>query len=116
MAARDIGTITDPDKIFPKIEKSVLPRSNTAPDVEQNTNYEERVMTEMGLVKKSINYTMYLASASLGIMTMILLLQGFRPHGFYIEGGVLATLMPSLSAAAALNALGWIAGKALGNR
>ena len=114
MAARDIDSMTDPEKIVPKIEKSVLPRSHTTPDTEHSSDYDERIITKTGLVKRSIDYTMFLALASLGIIAMSLLLQGFAPHGFYIESDVLVALMPSLSAAAGLNALGWIAGKILG--
>lgn len=114
MAARDIDGITDPEKIVPKIEKSVLPRSHAASDTEHSSDYDEHTITKTGLVKRSIDYTMVLASVSLAIIVLALLLQGFNPYGFHVESDVLATLMPSLSAAAGLNALGWIAGKILG--
>lgn len=114
MAARDIGSITDPEKIVPKIKETMLPRSHTASDMEHSSDYDGHTITKTGLVKRSIDYTMFLATASLGIIVLALLLQGFKPYGFHVESDVLATLMPSLSAAAGLNALGWIAGKILG--
>lgn len=117
MEERDISEMADSDKILPKIEKSVLPRTHTAPgDGEHDEGYDKQAMAETGLAKKSIDYMMYLASASLGIMVMVLFLQGYNIGGFNIDAGALSTLLPSLSVASALNALGWVAGKALGGK
>lgn len=53
---------------------------------------------------------MVLALFGLGVMTAILFLQGFRVGGFYLDAAVLTALIPSVSAAPALRALG------MGNR
>lgn len=53
---------------------------------------------------------MILALSGLGVITAVLFLQGFRAGGFYLDAAVLTALIPSLSAAPALRALG------MGNR
>lgn len=114
---RDIGEMTDSGSILPRIEKSVLPRTHTAPGGgEHDADYDKQAIVETGLAKKSIDYMMCLASASLGIMVMVLFLEGYNIGGFSIDAGALSTLLPSLSVASALNALGWVAGKALGGK
>ena len=78
------------------------------------TAISERAMMEgMQIVKKSIDYAMILASAGLASMVAILLLQGFKIGGFYLDVSVLTALVPSLSAAAALKVLGRASGRAV---
>lgn len=117
MAARDIGGETGQGEIGPTIKKSMsllLPEPEGAG--KPGAGYDEHAMAEMGLAKKSIDYTMALASASLGIMFMVLLLQGFSINEFYIDTAVLTALMPSLSVAAALKVFSGVSGRAKGGK
>lgn len=63
-------------------------------------------MDGMRIAKRTIDYTMILALAGLGVLSTVLLLQGFSVHGFYLDVPILTALVPSLSAAAALRVLG----------
>ena len=95
----------------------MLPRRHAAQGVGgADADYDEMVIFNMGLAKKSIDYTMALASASLGIMTMVLILQGFSVFGFHIDSIVLTVLLPSLSVTPALKVFGGIGGKTRGCR
>lgn len=116
MAARDIGGITDPDKIVPRIEKSLLPRTNAAPGGEHDSDYDGHSMAEMGLAKKSMAYTMALTLTSLGMMFVIMILHGFGAYGFRISDAVLTVLILSLSVAPAIRVFGGLGGRALGGK
>lgn len=106
MAAHDIGGRTDPDKIFPKIKKSLLPRTNAAPGGEHDPDYDGR----------STAYTMALTLTSLGIIFVIMILHGFGAYGFRINDTVLTVLIPSLSVAPAIVVFGGLGGRALGGK
>ena len=116
MAARDIGGRTGLDEIAPQIEKSLLPRTHTAPGSEHVSDYDERSMAEMGLAKKSMAYTMALALTCLGIVFVIMILHGFNAGGFHISDAVLTALILSLSVAPALRVFGGLGGRALGGK
>ena len=73
-------------------------------------------MGEIGLAKKSLDYTMVLALTSLGMMFTILMLHGFSAFGFYMDMGVLSILVPTLSVVPALRVLGGVAGRAKGGK
>ena len=60
------------------------------------------------LVKRSIDYTLILALAGLGILSTVIFLQGFSVYGFYLDSAVLTALAPSLSTAAALRVFGGV--------
>ena len=68
-------------------------------------------MKSMQPVGKSIGCATILASAGLASMAAILILQGFKIGGFYLDVPVLTALVPSLSAAAALRVLGRAGGR-----
>ena len=63
-------------------------------------------METMRIAKRTVDYTMILALVGLGVMFILLLLQGFSVYGFYLDVPILTALVPSLSAAAALRVLG----------
>ena len=46
------------------------------------------------LVKRSIDYTLILALAGLGILSTVIFLQGFSVYGFYLDSAVLTVLAP----------------------
>lgn len=77
-----------------------------APPGEGPGQDEKRMIASMQILKRSIDFAMILALAGLCIMVTILVLQGFRIYGFYLDPIVLTALVPSLSAAAALRVLG----------
>lgn len=107
MVTRDIGGRTDPDKIFPKIEKSLLPRTNAAPGGEHDSDYDGR----------STAYTMALTLTSFGMILVITILHGFGAYGFRINDTVLTVLIPSLSVAPAIGVLfGGLGGRAPGGK
>ena len=67
---------------------------------------EGSLIESMRILKISMDYTMGLAVFSLLILASVLMLQGFRPYGFYLDANVVTVLVPSLSATAALRVFG----------
>lgn len=67
---------------------------------------EGSLIESMRILKTSMDYTMILALISLSIMAIVLMLQGFGVCGFHLDANVVTALVPSLSATAALRALG----------
>lgn len=82
-------------------------RSPSLSQAERAAVNDDHFMKTMEYASKSMDYLMILASFSLGLLTAIIFLQGFRILGFYLEPAVLTALVPSLSVAPALRALGW---------
>lgn len=91
------------------IDRSAVKQSIQYPEVPQYTKgagHDEDHLIETIQQRKSIDYMMILASSGLGVITLILLLQGFQAGGFYLDTAVLTALIVSWSAAPAINALG----------
>ena len=82
-------------------------RRPSLPPGERAAGNDDHFIKTMEHVSRSRDYVMILASFSLGLLTAVVFLQGFRIGGFYLDPAVLTALVPSLSVAPALRALGW---------
>ena len=93
-----------------KVERSIVdskPQDRAEEERGPGSGKSEGGLIEsMRILKISMDYTMVLAVISLLIMTAVLMLQGFRVYGFYLDTSVVTVLVPSLSATAALGVLG----------
>lgn len=73
--------------------------------------YERRLMKQMRLTEKSIDYTMILALFSIVVVSSVPFLQGFRVYGFYMDPAAFAALVTSMSAVPALRAFAAVGGR-----
>lgn len=106
MAHDALGPSPDRDEVKMSMAGSRPRDRAAAPRGAEPGQDEKRLIESMRILKRSIDFAMILALAGLGIMVTVLVLQGFRVHGFYLDPIVLTALVPSLSAAAALRVLG----------
>lgn len=112
MATRDAGGRAKQGRIKPRINKSGASHSRAASGAGgSGGHYDALAMAEMGLAKRSMDYTVAIALTSLGMMFVIMILHGCTVCEFYVSDTVLGVLIPTLSAMPTLKVIGKIGGR-----